>query len=141
MQTHSSNTSPTDNTQHLQKIELAMAIMATLDNWKLSGDEILNVLALPKKVKVRHLGQFRKENPLPDTPEVNERIRHIIGITKALRTSYPMNPHMAKFWLNQKTKRFNNQTPLQVITANGLEGLVDIRKHLDCTYDWFSDNN
>ena len=132
--------SSTGNIEHSQKIELAMAIMTTLDNWKLSGEEILNVLALPDKIKVRHLGQFRKEHALPDTPEVNERIRHIIGISKALRTSYPMNPQMATFWLNQKTKRFKNQTPIQVITTSGLQGLVDIRKHLDCTYDWFSDN-
>jgi hypothetical protein len=131
----------TNNDEYLNKVKLGNTIMAILDSWKLSGDEILNVLALPKKIKVRHLGQFRKDNPLPDTAEVNNRISHIIGITKALQTSYPTNPHMAQFWLNKASKRFNNQTPVHVIISGGLEGLIDIRKHLDCTYDWFSDDN
>ena len=122
-----------------QKIQLGTSILAILDTWKLTGDEILQVLALPDNVKIRHLGQYRKDRALPDTPEVNERVKHIIGITKALQTSYPTNPHMAKFWLNQTSKRFKNQTPLQVITSQGLNGLVDIRKHLDCSYDWFND--
>jgi hypothetical protein len=115
------------------------SILAILDNWKLSGDEILQVLALPNDIKVRHLGQYRKDRALPDLPAVNERVKHIIGITKALQTSYPTNPHMAKFWLNQASKRFKNQTPLQVITTQDLDGLITIRKHLDCSYDWFND--
>jgi len=130
-----------NNTEQTHKVKLGNSIMAILDSWKLSGDEILNVLALPEKIKVRHLGQFRKDNPLPDTPEVNNRISHIIGITKALQTSYPTNPSMAQFWLNKESKRFNNKTPINIIINGGLEGLVDIRKHLDCTYDWFSDKN
>jgi hypothetical protein len=120
-------------------VKLGTTILAILDNWKLSGDEILQVLALPDNIKVRHLGQYRKDRALPDLPEVNERVKHIIGITNALQTSYPTNPHMAKFWLNQTSKRFKNQTPLQVITSRGLNGLIDIRKHLDCSYDWFND--
>jgi len=135
----STHTNPNEEYEH--KVKLGNTIMAILDSWKLSGEEILHVLALPTKIKVRHLGQFRKDKPLPDTSEVNARICHIIGITKALQTSYPTNPHMAQFWLNKASKRFNNQTPVHVITSGGLEGLIDIRKHLDCTYDWFSDNN
>lgn len=130
-----------NNDEYTHRVKLGNTIMAILDSWKLSGNEILNVLALPKNIKVRHLGQFRKENPLPDTAEVNNRIDHIIGITKALQTSYPTNPNMAQFWLNKENKQFKNQTPIQIITNGGLEGLIDIRKHLDCSYDWFSDNN
>ncbi|MFK5984476.1 MAG: DUF2384 domain-containing protein [Pseudomonadota bacterium] len=122
-----------------QQIRLGTSIMAILDNWKLSGEEILSVLSLPDNIKVRHLGQYRKDRALPDTEQVNKRVGHIIGITEALHTSYPTNPHMAQFWLNKKTKRFKDKTPLEVITTGGLEGLIDIRKHLDCSYDWFND--
>jgi len=116
-------------------------IMAILDNWSLSGDQILNVLALPSKIKVRHLGQFRKDTLLPDTDEVNERVRHILGITEALKTSYPTNQHMAKFWLNNKSRHYRGKAPIEIIKTQGLEGLIEIRKHLDCSYDWFNDAN
>ncbi len=127
--------------ENVHEIKFGTTIMSILDTWMLSGEEIISVLALPKTVKVRHLGRYRKDTALPDTEQVKERIKHIIGITQALRTSYPTNPHMAKFWLNKPAKRFKNQTPIQVITSGGLEGLVDIRKHLDCTYDWFNDTD
>ena len=122
-------------------VNMGTNVMSILDSWKLSGDEILKVLSLPSHVKVRHLGQFRKDKPLPNTPEVIERVRHILGIATALRTSYPTNPHMGVFWLNNKTRRFNNQKPIHLIATGNLESIVDVRKHLDCSYDWYSDEN
>ncbi len=122
-------------------VNLAANIMYVLDSWKLSGEEIIDILALPDSIKVRHLSQFRRDKAFPDLPEVNERIRHIIGITDALQTSYPTSPHMATFWLHNKSKRFKGKSPVQIIINRGLDGLIDIRKHLDCTYDWFSDDN
>jgi len=113
--------------------------MDIMDNWKLSGEQILSVLALPNNIKIRHLGQFRKSRSFPETPEVTERIRHVFGIANALRTSYPTNPQMGNFWLNQRSSRFQNKAPIQVIIEEDLEGLLRIRKHLDCSYDWFAD--
>ena len=122
-------------------IEVAQAVMHALDSWKLDGEQILSVMALPAKVKVRHLSQFRKSSAFPDTPEVNERIRHVIGIISALATSYPTNPTMSLFWMTRAGKKFNGRTPIQVIVEDNLEGLITIRKHLDCSYDWFGDSN
>jgi len=127
--------------QLAKAIEMTTNVMSILDSWKLSGEEILKVLSLPENVKVRHLGQFRQNKPLPDTPLVVERIRHVLGIANALRTSYPTNPHMGTFWLNNKTRRFNNQKPIDLIATGELESIVDVRKHLDCAYDWFTDEN
>jgi len=114
--------------------------MDIMDNWKLSGEQILAVLALPKKVKIRHLGQFRQSHGFPDLPEVNERVSHIFGIANALRTSYPTNPQMGNFWLKQRSSRFQNRSPIQIIIEDDLEGLIRIRKYLDCSYDWYSDS-
>lgn len=122
-------------------IEIAKAVMHTLDDWKLDGEHILSILALPEKIKVRHLSQFRNSTAFPDTDEVNERLRHILGIVDALSTSYPTNPRMSLFWMTRTSKKFQNRTPTQVIVEDGLEGLITIRKHLDCSYDWFGDGN
>jgi len=122
-------------------IEVAQAVMHALDSWKLDGKHILSVMALPDKVKVRHLSQFRNTSAFPDTPEVNERVRHVIGIINALATSYPTNQSMSLFWMTRSSKKFNGRSPIQVIVEDDLEGLITIRKHLDCSYDWFGDSN
>ena len=130
-----------NNDKILKAVYLANNVMNILDSWKLSGEEILKVLALPESIKIRHLGQYRKDKPFPELPEVTERIRHILGIANALRTSYPTNPNMGIFWLNQKTHKFKNQKPIPLIATGLLEEIITIRKHLDCSYDWYDDSN
>lgn len=122
-------------------IEVTQAVMHALDDWKLDGEHILSIMALPENVKVRHLSQYRNSRGFPDTPEVNERMRHVLGIIDALATSYPTNPRMSLFWMTRNSKKFQNRAPVQVIIEDNLEGLITIRKHLDCSYDWFGDTN
>jgi hypothetical protein len=46
---------------------------------------------------------------------------------------------MGKMWIRQRSKKLNDKIPLQIIIDDGLEGIVEIRKHLDCSYDWHND--
>lgn len=118
------------------QITLTTRIMEILDGWGMSSVDIISLLALPDKTPTRALRRYRENTPFPITPELNERIEHIIGITEALRTSYPHNPQMGKMWIRQRSKKLQNQIPLQIIVENGLNGIIEIRKHLDCSYDW-----
>ena len=43
---------------------------------------------------------------------------------------------MASGWLNTKHRRFNDQTPLEIMMKEGTPGLSKIRSELDCTYAW-----
>ena len=128
-------------TQNDHNIELTQAVMHALDDWKLGGEQILSVMALPDNVKIRHLSLYRNSQAFPETEEVAERLRHVLGIIDALSTSYPTNPRMSLFWMTRNSKKFQNRAPIQVIIEDGLEGLITIRKHLDCSYDWFGDSN
>ena len=119
-----------------EQITLTVRIMDILDGWGMTSDEIISVIALPEKTPTRALRRYRENTAFPVSPELEERVEHIIGITDALRTSYPHNPNMGKIWIRQRSKKLNNQIPLQIIVENGLEGIVEIRKHLDCSYDW-----
>ncbi len=110
--------------------------MEILDGWGMSSIEIISLLALPDKTPTRALRRYRENTPFPITPELIERLEHIIGITEALRTSYPHNPQMGKIWIRQQSKKLQNKIPLQIIVENGLNGIIEIRKHLDCSYDW-----
>ena len=119
-----------------EQITLTTNIMGILDGWGMSSAEIISLLALPDKTPTRALRRYRENTPFPVSAEVEERIEHILGITDALRTSYPHNPQMGKIWIRQRSKKLKNQIPLQIIIENGLEGIVEIRQHLDCSYDW-----
>lgn len=119
-----------------EQITLTIGIMGILDGWGMSAAEIISLLALPDKTPTRALRRYRENTPFPVTAEVEERIEHILGITDALRTSYPHNPQMGKMWIRQRSKKLKNQIPLQIIIENGLSGIIEIRKHLDCSYDW-----
>ena len=122
-----------------EQIILTVRTMEILDSWGLSSEEIISLIALPEKTPTRALRRYRDNTAFPVSQELEERIGHIMGITDALRTSYPHNPHMGKMWMRQKSKKLNNQIPLQIIVEGGLDGIVEIRKHLDCSYDWHSD--
>lgn len=122
-----------------EQIDLTVRIMEILDGWGLSSAEIITLIALPSKTPTRALRRYRENTAFPVSQELTERLEHIIGITDALRTSYPHNPNMGKMWIRQRSKKLNDQIPLQIIIDGGLEGIVEIRKHLDCSYDWHSD--
>ena len=127
-----------DLTQN-EQVALTVRIMEILDSWGMSSAEIISLIALPDKTPTRALRRYRENTAFPISPELEERISHIIGITEALRTSYPHNPHMGKMWMRQRSKKLNNLIPLQIVIEKGLEGVIEVRKHLDCSYDWHSD--
>ena len=124
------------NMSHDECVELAQSIMAILDGWGLNGKQLTFILALPKGIPTRALRRYREDTPFPQDAAVYERVEHIIGITEALRTTYPHNPAMGALWMKQSNKRFGGVSPLQKVVIEGLEGLSEVRSYLDCSYDW-----
>lgn len=119
-------------------VDLTRAIMGILDSWGLSGQQQMNVLNLPDGIPLRALRRYRENTPFPNEAQVYERVEHIVGIADALRTTYPHNPPMGILWLQQPNSRFHDRSPLQTIVEDGLEGLIAVRAHLDCSWDWQS---
>lgn len=122
------------------QLALTQAVMAILDSWQLSVEAQMLILDLPKGTPSRALRKYREHTPFPDEQGVMQRLEQIIGIADALRTSYPHNPAMGAIWLQKKSDRFENRAPLSVMVEGGLEGLLEVRMHLDCSYDWHLDN-
>ena len=116
------------------------SIMSLLTSWNISAKDQINLLGLPASVKARHLQHFHKDKVLPQTKEIDERINHLFGIADALRTSYPHNELMAALWLTTKHRRFENQTPLKTMLNKAIPGLIAVRSHLDCAFDWEQDH-
>ncbi len=120
-----------------EMVSITKTVMRYLDAWKLTSDEIINILGLDSKIRTRHLQAFRSGNKiLPQQKETFQRIEHVAGIVEALRTAYPMSVSTRARWLYKPCRRFQKQTPLSVIMAEGINGLIKVRIEVDCAYGW-----
>ena len=123
-------TSPEQDLLRTQKV------MNALDEWGLSGEQILAVLDLPKTERSRHLTKYRKDTPFPDDEKVASRVTFLLGIIDALRTTYPRNLQMGARWMAAPHVRLNNRCPLQAMLEDGETGVVAVLSELDCAYAW-----
>ncbi len=121
---------------HEQRVDLARAVISILDHWGLSAADQVAILALPPGTRPGMIRQYRENKALPDDAEVAERIEHLAGIADALRTSHPLNGTMDAIWMHTVNRRFDDRTPLEVMINDGLSGVIAVRAHLDCTFDW-----
>lgn len=124
------------NMSHEECVSLAQSIMGILDSWGLTAKQLSFILDLPKGTPTRALRRYREDTPFPQDSSVYERVEHIVGITEALRTTYPHNPAMGALWMKRSNKKLDHVSPLQKIVTDGLDGLVAVRSYLDCAYDW-----
>lgn len=124
-----------------QRVTMTGTIMEVLDEWGLrEAHHVVAVVGLPDKTPKRNIRKFREGVAFPDTPEVALHLEHLVGIITSLRTTYPMNPSMGTHWMRRGNRLFDQRPPLQVLVEDGLRGLVEVRSHLDCTYDWQMDD-
>jgi hypothetical protein len=119
-----------------QKIDLTRSLIEMMDDWGLQDREQVALLGLPDDTRTRQIRKYRNDTPLPEDEFVMERVEHLMGIADALRTSYPTNAMGGSMWLNRRNTRFQDRTPLQAMLEDGMRGIVAVRIHLDCAYDW-----
>lgn len=119
-----------------ERVALSRLIVELLDRWRVDGADQITLLGLPAGTVPRALRRYRENQPLPNTPDINERIDHLLGIADALRTSNPCSAMADVIWLHSVNHRFDQRTPIDAMIADGLGGLLAVRTHLDCAYDW-----
>ncbi len=120
-------------------IQLASTLMGILDSWGVGNADKITLLALPTSTKPRALQRYQQGTPLPDNEAVQERVGHLLGIARALRLAYPRNMQGGELWLNRPCNHFNGRVPMAIMTQEGLTGITTVRMHIDCSYDWFVD--
>ena len=121
-----------------EKTTFTRNIIEMLDEWKVKdGDQVL-LLGLPDDTRSRQIRSYRQGSSiLPENDDrVNEFIDHMLGIADALRTSNPCNSTASGMWMNRVNNRFKDRTPLNAMLEDGIIGIVAVRIHLDCAYDW-----
>lgn len=125
---------------HDEQVNLTQRIITMLDDWRLTSSEKLTLLGLPEGTRSRSLQKYQQGTPLPFDETVRKHVEHLLGIGHSLRLANPRNTAAGSLWLKRPHRRFDNRTPVAVMLAEGLAGIVDIRKEVDCSFDWFSDS-
>ena len=123
-----------------KRINLTVKVMEILKSWGLSASQQFELLAMPSTIRSRQMQQYLEGTPFPLDDEIDIRADHIVGISDALRTSYPRNAEMGAFWMKRSNKLFAQRSPIVCILEDGLSGLLSIRTHLDCAYGWHLDD-
>jgi len=122
------------------RLEITRIIMNILDQWRVPLAAQAVLLGMPAGTKPRAMKRYHEgQAALPDQGDTWQRVRQIAGIAEALRTTYPRNPAMGGVWLNRRNHRFDGRSPLQSMLEDGLNGMLAVHMHLDCSYDWFMD--
>ena len=116
------------------RLRMTRYVMGLLDDWELNAQQQVDVLALPDGTRSRALRAFRDDTAFPDTDDVNKRVEHILAIDDALHTTYPHSDKMGQLWMRRGHRRFKQRTPVNTIIEDGLQGLVSVRMHLDCSW-------
>ena len=111
-------------------------VMQVLDSWNLTTEQTVQVLGLSSQTKKRQLDKYRTLKAFPKDEAIIIRLSHVVGISDALRTTFPRNINMSEKWMKTQHRRFNNETPLSVILEQGIDGLCKVRAELDCTFAW-----
>jgi hypothetical protein len=125
-----------ENISPEKRLMITLKVMESLDQWGLSGDQILAILDFPEGHRSRHLMQYRKDTPLPDIESVNARVISLLGIIDALRTTYPRNVNMGPRWMNTPHHRMQDRTPVHTMVEDGKTGVITVLSELDCAYAW-----
>lgn len=123
-----------------ERVTITRLILDVLEGWRIAPADQIILLGLPVETKPRAMKRYRDgTTALPDEAEVWLRAQQLAGIAEALRTSCPRNPQYGSIWMHRANHRFGDRTPLASMLEEGLDGMIAVHVHLDCSYDWFVD--
>lgn len=121
-----------------KKIHFTREVIAMLDDWKVKDADQVALLGLPDETRSRQIRSYRQGSSIfpENNLRLNEYIDHLLGIEDALRTSNPCNATAGSMWMNRVNNRFKDRTPINAMLEDGINGIIAVRIHLDCAYDW-----
>ena len=120
-----------------ERLALTSVIINLLDDWGVSDSDKIDMLAMPGGTRSRAIRAMREGvKPLPESAETAERVEHMLGIADALRTSNPLNESAGAMWMRRANYRFQDRAPVRAMIEDGINGIMAVRVHLDCSWDW-----
>ena len=107
---------------------LAEVVTVMFDRWQLTEVDQATLLGLTDPADVV---RYREGMPLPDDPDLLERVGHLLAIYRALQRIYGRDPVLCNRWILAKDLLLGYRSPLEVVRLEGLEGLKAIRRSLE----------
>lgn len=87
---------------------ITKTVMNVLDSWNLTTEQTVQVLGLSSQTKKRQLDKYRTLKAFPKDDLIIRRLSHVVGISDALRTTFPRNVNMSEKWMKTEHRRFDN---------------------------------
>ena len=113
-------------TSHGEQQGQAQLLMALFDHWSLNQVEIAKLLGISKSSRDT-LSKYRKgERGIASTQDSQQRAAYLLGIHKTLRLLYPRNKELLYGWVKKRNRYFDNLTPLEIMTEEGLIGIARV---------------
>ena len=106
---------------------VAHMAIALFDRWELSPENRAVLLDISEGA----LGHYGESDVADSSWDRFERIGHLLAIHKNLRLLFPQNRDLRYRWMTTRNQAFDGQTPVEVVRARGLLGLLTVRAYLD----------
>lgn len=104
--------------------------MRLLEIWTLDRRQQAVMLGVSAQTRST-LRKFAQGSPLPDQRDILDRAGHLMGIYKSLELLFPHNPELVAAWATTPDRALGGYTPYEMVEAEGLVGLRDVRAYLD----------
>lgn len=118
-------------------VELAAVVIRVLDDWGVAPEDQPVLLGLPAGTRGRAMERYRRGmTPLPGDRETLQRISYLLTIERAVQTAFPHNAAMARYWVTTPQALFAGRSPLEIMLAEGVEGIEQVVRHLQCADGW-----
>ncbi len=111
--------------------KLARVIMNLFEHWDLDTATQLNLLGFSPTSRALLIPYKKGIKPLPNTRDLFDRVGWLLSIHKSLRLLYPKNENIRYTWISRKNMAFDNQTPLEMMTNEGIIGIAKVARYLD----------
>lgn len=112
------------------RLRLTAMIFRLFQLWKINDEAQPVLLGLPPKNK-QSFSKYMVEKGVPNSPDVLDRVGHLLSIHKSLRMLYKHDLDLAYTWVTCPNRAFDGKSPLSVMMTYRFAGLLRVKAYLD----------
>ena len=113
------------------KFALSRKVLQVLADWGMEPMDQCELLGLPQGEAGRVFRQLRQGASLPESREVWTRVALLLRLDNAIHQLFPHCAYAANLWVTSPNPRCSHRTPLEIMLADGLEGIRRIERSVD----------
>lgn len=113
------------------KHALTRKVLQVLADWQLEPMVQCELLGLPRDEAGRVFRRLRQGACLPENREVWTRVALLLRLDNALHQLFPHCSYAANLWVTSPNPRCSHRTPLEIMLADGLDGIRRIERSAD----------